>query len=206
MSEQTFRSPGFFEQEIELTAPGAQPTGIPGGLIGAAASGPAFVPTTVASFSDFSARFGNLDPERPATYAANEWLKHKGALTFIRVLGAGANVGMSDVATTLTQGTVRNAGFKVTGSAVALPATDARKTGAVQFLVARHSIPASTTNPSEWKGFPNIQRQPELQPAGCRRHPEHCSWCSHVPNGRQRNGARHDGRRLPVVWERGRNR
>ena len=44
MSEQTFRSPGFFEQEIELTAPGAQPTGIPGGLIGAAASGPAFVP------------------------------------------------------------------------------------------------------------------------------------------------------------------
>ena len=47
MSEQTFRSPGFFEQEIELTAPGAQPTGVPGGLIGAAASGPAFVPTTI---------------------------------------------------------------------------------------------------------------------------------------------------------------
>jgi hypothetical protein len=164
MSEQTFRSPGFFEQEIELTAPGAQPTGIPGGLIGAAASGPAFVPTTVASFSDFSARFGNLDPERPATYAANEWLKHKGALTFIRVLGAGANVGMSDVATTLTQGTVRNAGFKVTGSAVALPATDARKTGAVQFLVARHSIPASTTNPSEWKGFPIFSDNPSFNP------------------------------------------
>jgi len=164
MSEQTFRSPGFFEQEIELTAPGAQPTGIPGGLIGAAASGPAFVPTTVASFSDFSARFGNLDPERPATYAANEWLKHKGALTFIRVLGAGANVGMSDVAITLTQGTVRNAGFKVTGSAVALPATDARKTGAVQFLVARHSIPASSTTPSEWKGFPIFSDNPSFNP------------------------------------------
>ena len=88
MSEQTFRSPGFFEQEIELTAPGAAPTGVPGGLIGAAASGPAFVPTTVASFSDFEARFGGLDPDRPATYAANEWLKHKGALTFTRVLGA----------------------------------------------------------------------------------------------------------------------
>ena len=74
MSEQTFRSPGFFEQEIELTAPGAQPTGVPGGLIGAAASGPAFIPIIVASFSDYSARFGGLDPERPATYAATEFL------------------------------------------------------------------------------------------------------------------------------------
>ena len=71
MSEQIFRSPGFFEQEIELTAPGAQPSGVPGGLIGAAASGPAFVPTVVASFGDYEARFGGLDPERPASYAAN---------------------------------------------------------------------------------------------------------------------------------------
>ena len=47
MSEQTFRSPGFFEQEIELTAPGAQPTGTPGGFIGAAAGGPAFVPDLI---------------------------------------------------------------------------------------------------------------------------------------------------------------
>jgi len=164
MSEQIFRSPGFFEREIELTAPGAQPTGVPGGLIGAAASGPAFVPTTVSSFSDFSARFGGLDPDRPATYAANEWLKHKGALTFIRVLGAGANASMSDVATTLTQGVVRNAGFKVTGSTVALPAGDARKTGAVQFLVARHSIPASSTTPSEWKGFPIFSENPSFNP------------------------------------------
>jgi len=121
MSEQTFRSPGFFEQEIELTAPGAAPSGIPGGIIGAAASGPAFVPTTVASFADFEARFGGLDPDRPATYAANEWLKHKGALTFIRVLGAGANATAGDVSTTVAQGIVRNAGFKLAGQAVSLP-------------------------------------------------------------------------------------
>jgi hypothetical protein len=121
MSEQTFRSPGFFEQEIELTAPGAAPTGVPGGIIGAAASGPAFVPTTVASFSDFEARFGGLDPDRPATYAANEWLKHKGALTFIRVLGAGANATSGDVAATVSTGAVRNAGFKLSGQAVSLP-------------------------------------------------------------------------------------
>jgi hypothetical protein len=164
MSEQTFRSPGFFEQEIELTAPGATPTGVPGGLIGAAASGPAFVPTTVASFSDFEARFGGLDPDRPATYAANEWLKHKGALTFTRVLGAGANANSADVSTTVAQGTVRNSGFKVTGSAVALPSGDNRNTGAVQFLVARHSLPADTTTPSEWRGFPLFSDNPSFSP------------------------------------------
>lgn len=164
MSEQTFRSPGFFEQEIELTAPGAQPTGVPGGLIGAAESGPAFVPTTVASFSDFEARFGGLDPERPATYAANEWLKHKGALTFIRVLGAGANASSGDISTTTAQGTVRNAGFKVTGSSVVMPSGDSRTPGSVQFLVARHALPADTETPSEWKGFPVFSDNPSFSP------------------------------------------
>jgi len=164
MSEQIFRSPGFFEQEIELTAPGAQPTGTPGGLIGAAASGPAFVPTTVASFTDYSARFGALDPNRPATYAANEWLKHKGALTFIRVLGAGANTSTGHAADTLAQGIVRNAGFKVTGSTEALPSGDARKSGAVQFLVARHVLPSDSSTPSEWRGFPVFSDNPSFSP------------------------------------------
>ena len=164
MSEQTFRSPGFFEQEIELTAPGAQPTGVPGGLIGAAESGPAFVPTTVGSFSDYAARFGGLDPERPATYAANEWLKHKTSLTFIRVLGAGANANSGDISTTAAQGTVRSAGFKVIGSTASQVSGDLRKTGAVQFLVARHSIPVDSTTPSEWKGFPIFSDNPSFNP------------------------------------------
>ena len=164
MSEQTFRSPGFFEQEIELAAPGTQPTGVPGGLIGAAIAGPAFVPTTVSSFSDFEARFGGLDPKFPATYAANEFLKHKGSLTFIRVLGAGANASTSDFNTTISQGTVRNAGFKVTGSAVGVPAGDSRKTNTVQFLAARHVLPANTTVPSEWKGFPVFSDNPSFNP------------------------------------------
>jgi len=165
MSEQTFRSPGFFEQEIELTAPGAQPTGVPGGLIGAAAAGPAFVPTTVGSFSDFTARFGGLDPERPASYAANEFLKNKGALTFIRVLGAGANSTAADVSSTAANGTVKNAGFRVTGSTGGLPALDFRKSGVVQFLTARHALPASSATPSEWKGFPIFSDNPSFNPA-----------------------------------------
>jgi len=163
MSEQTFRSPGFFEQEIELTAPGTQPIGVPGGFIGAAAGGPAFVPTTVASFSDYQARFGGLDSNYPATYAANEWLKHKGALTFIRVLGAGSNANSTDFATTLTNGTVLNAGFKLSGS-TATVATDGRVANTVQFLVARHVLPADISTPSEWRGFPVFSDNPSFNP------------------------------------------
>jgi hypothetical protein len=165
MSEQTFRSPGFFEQEIELTAPGAQPSGVPGGLIGAAGAGPAFVPTTVASFSDYTARFGGLDPERPASYAANEFLKNKGALTFIRVLGAGANASAADVSNTAAYGTVKNAGFRITGSTQGLPDLDLRKSGAVQLLTARHALTADTSTPSEWKGFPVFSDNPSFNPA-----------------------------------------
>ena len=163
MSEQTFRSPGFFEQEIELTAPGTQPTGVPGGFIGAAAGGPAFVPTTVASFSDYQARFGGLDSNYPTTYAANEWLKHKGALTFIRVLGAGSNASTSDFTTTLTNGTVLNAGFKLSGSTATVTA-DGRVANTVQFLVARHVLPADTSTPSEWRGFPVFSDNPSFNP------------------------------------------
>jgi len=163
MSEQIFRSPGFFEQEIELTAPGAQPVGIPGGIIGAAAGGPAFVPTTVASFSDYQARFGGLNSNFPATYAANEWLKHKGALTFIRVLGAGSNASNADFAATLSQGIVLNAGFKLSGS-TATVAGDGRVANTVQLLVARHSLPADISTPSEWRGFPVFSDNPSFNP------------------------------------------
>ena len=49
MAEQTFRSPGFFEQEIDLSGQAQAPTGIPAGVIGPAQKGPAFVPVTVGS-------------------------------------------------------------------------------------------------------------------------------------------------------------
>jgi hypothetical protein len=118
----------------------------------------------VASFSDFEARFGGLDPKFPASYAANEFLKHKGSMTFIRVLGAGANASTSDFNTTLSQGTVRNAGFKLAGSSVGVPSGDGRLTSTVQFLAARHKLPADTTNPSEWKGFPMFSDNPSFNP------------------------------------------
>ena len=143
MPEQTFRSPGFFEQEIDLSARQGGTIGIPAGVIGTSKKGPAFVPITVGTYVDFENRFGSLDPNRFGPYAVNEFLKHRNAVTFIRVLGAGANQTDLDLDATETQGTVRNAGFTLdslgTGGSL----------GAVQFLCAKHDL---STN--ELFGYP----------------------------------------------------
>ena len=113
MAEQTFRSPGFFEQEIDLSARKQSPTGTPGGIIGTAVKGPAFVPVTVGSFADFETTFGTLDPHRFGPYAVREFLKHRKAVTYMRVLGAGANESLTDMGNTESFGIVKNAGFAV---------------------------------------------------------------------------------------------
>ena len=112
MAENTFKSPGFFEQEIELTAEKQQPTGVPAGIIGAAQMGPAFVPLTLGTFKDFENRFGTLTPEKFAPYAVREWLKNRQSVTFCRVLGAGANATQQDFSNTRNYGFAKNAGFK----------------------------------------------------------------------------------------------
>ena len=61
MAEQTFRSPGFFEQEIDLSARQVTPTGTPAGVIGTSEFGPAFVPVTLGSLETF-----RLVLERPS--------------------------------------------------------------------------------------------------------------------------------------------
>lgn len=143
MPEQTFRSPGFFEQEIDLSARQGGAIGIPAGVIGTARKGPAFVPVTVGTFVDFENRFGSLDPNRFGPYAVNEFLKHRNAVTFVRVLGAGVNQTEADLGNTETMGTVKNAGFILSASA-----TD-QSPGAVQFLCATHDL---STN--EIYGYP----------------------------------------------------
>jgi len=160
MAEQTFRSPGFYEQEIELVAGVQQPVGTPGGVIGTSEKGPAFVPVTMATMADFTSRFGGLDPQRFAPYAVNEFLKHKQALTFVRVLGAGANSNLSDISTTVADGTVKNAGFKITS--VASTALASVTDSTVQFIAARHYISASTSGPSESEGFPIFTDNPSF--------------------------------------------
>lgn len=143
MAEQTFKSPNFYEREIDLSAPSVTgPAGVPATVIGTSNKGPAFVPVTVANFNEFTQVFGNLDPKQFGPYAANEFLKNRSALTYVRVLGAGANSSDQDLSTTQTEGTVKNAGFKIEGVSPA-SSGDYRDKGVVQFLVANHSLETS---------------------------------------------------------------
>ena len=150
MKEQTFRSPGFFEREIDLTSRETVVEGVPGGIIGTAARGPAFVPVTIGDFSDFELKFGSLDPELFGPYAADAWLDNKTALTYIRVLGAGGNTTGAHISQTRQQGTVQNAGFIIEGVATDSPSATKRHAGSVQFLAATHEIGVD----NEVVGFP----------------------------------------------------
>lgn len=138
MSEQTFKSPNFFEREIDLSAPAVTgPTGVPAAVVGTSQKGPAFVPVTVANFNEFVEKFGNLDPKSFGPYAVNEFLKNRSALTYLRVLGAGANSTPAHIEATQSKGVVHNAGFLLSGSG----ATDnGRSLGVVQFLSALHTL------------------------------------------------------------------
>ena len=117
MAEQTFKAPNFYEREIDLSAPTTTgPIGVPAAVVGTANKGPAFVPATVANFNEFVQTFGNLDPKNLGPYAVNEFLKHRAALTYVRVLGAGANSTSAHLSATSTYDTVNNAGFSLTGT------------------------------------------------------------------------------------------
>lgn len=147
MPEQTFKSPNFYEREIDLSAPTvAGPVGTPATVIGTSNKGPAFVPITVPNFSEFTRTFGNLDTKQFGPYAVNEFLKHRSALTYIRVLGAGANSSDADLSNTQAYGIVKNAGFILSASSVSTALNDdKRNNGVVQFLVAKHNVTTSGT-------------------------------------------------------------
>ena len=154
MAEQTFRSPGFFEQEIDLSARRATPLGTPAGVIGTAEKGPAFVPVTVGSIADFETKFGALDSDRFGPYAVREFLKHKNSVTYLRVLGAGSNETDAHRSATAQGGYVQNAGFKLVGQArTACSGGPLTHAGAPQFLVANHNLRADG-NGSQDAGFP----------------------------------------------------
>lgn len=154
MAEQTFRSPGFFENEIDLAAKDVAPQGVPAGIIGTAEKGPAFVPVTMGGWPDFMTKFGSLSPDRFGPYAVREWFKNKTALTYMRVLGAGSNQSTTDFSDTKNFGIVKNAGFVISGTAPTLPVKNdaAANEHCVQFLTARHSLP--NTDGGEMFGFP----------------------------------------------------
>ena len=148
MAERIFKSPGVFEREIDLTQVDNEVVGVPAGIIGTAEMGPAFVPITVGSLIEFNTKFGGLNSNMFGPYAVNEFLKNRTALTYVRVLGAGANESTTDISNTQTQGIVKNAGFKLSGSIAS--DIDKRHKGSVQFIVATHKVPTTY----ETVGFP----------------------------------------------------
>jgi hypothetical protein len=141
MAERTFRSPGFFDNEVDLSQRQQSPVGTPAGIVGTAEKGPAFVPVTVGSFADFKTKFGNMDPNKFGPYAVDEFLRNRNAVTYIRVLGCGAISGSSDIETERTEGTRVGAGFRM------IPAQTitgrSGTTNTAQFIVANHYISAS---------------------------------------------------------------
>ena len=109
MAELTFKSAGVSTREIDLSTPVVQgPQGVPAGIIGTSVEGPAFVPITVATFSEYEAIFGQTDGKKFGPLAVNEWLKNARSCTYIRVMGAGDCKKRNT-----TTGKVTNAGFVV---------------------------------------------------------------------------------------------
>ena len=101
---------GIIMREIDQSQPTrTRPEGIPAGVIGTAAKGPAFVPVLFANTTDFVREFGS---SRGGDYfgpiAVAEWMKNAKAGLYLRTLGVG-NAEKADS----TYGTTENAGFIV---------------------------------------------------------------------------------------------
>jgi hypothetical protein len=176
MSEQTFRSPNFYEREFDESTPTQQgPVGVPAGIIGTSQRGPAFVPVTVANFDEYKGVFGDLDPKKFGPYAAKEFLKYHQSLTYMRLLGAGVNATAANIAAYTTTGRVVSAGVKIEGTTAA-DDSYGRHNGAVQFLTARHQVqtneayaaPMFSDNDSFSGTIVNLVRGMILLPSGAR--------------------------------------
>lgn len=110
---QGFASAGVDSREIDLTGPTSiEPVGIPAGIIGTSAKGPAFVPYTLPTMNDFVVKFGApTSTYKNGPLAANEWLRNSQAVTFLRVLGVGD--GTQRTSSGNNKGKVQYAGFVV---------------------------------------------------------------------------------------------
>lgn len=99
---------GIIMREIDQSQPTrTRPEGIPAGVLGTAAKGPAFVPVLFANTTDFVREFGS---SRGGDYfgpiAVAEWMKNAKAGLYLRTLGVG-NAEKADS----TYGFTTNAGF-----------------------------------------------------------------------------------------------
>ena len=101
---------GIIMREIDQSQPTrVRPEGIPAGVIGTAAKGPAFVPVVFASTNDFAREFGSSrGGEYFGPIAVAEWMKNSKAGLYLRTLGVGNGEKASG-----SDGTTEYAGFVV---------------------------------------------------------------------------------------------
>ena len=85
-------SPGVFTNEIDQSFLPAAIADIGAALIGPTVKGPAGIPTTVTSFSDFQNKFGDVFKSGSNSYqfltshTAEQYLRHSNVLTVVRIL------------------------------------------------------------------------------------------------------------------------
>lgn len=163
MPETVLKAPNYFDREFDLTERTIPVGGTPATIIGGAEKGPAFVPVTLGSYTDFAGKFGDVDPRFAGTYGVKAFLDAKGAelasVNYIRVLGCGANSSSVDISATETQGTVVNAGMQVVGNGTVF-ASGALQ-GRVQFLVGQHFV-----QPNEVFGMPDFTNNDSYNVSG----------------------------------------
>jgi hypothetical protein len=142
MPETVLKAPNYFDREFDLTERTIPVGGTPATVIGGAEKGPAFVPISLGSYTDFANKFGDVTSKYVGPYALQKFFEAKGtdlaSCNYIRVLGCGANSSSVDISTTETEGTVVNAGMKVVGDGTAF--VSGALQGRVQFLVGKHFV------------------------------------------------------------------
>jgi len=150
MAEETFKSPNVFDKETDLTTVSSanENNTPPAAIIGTAKKGPAFVPVRIRSQNELIQKFGNVDADNLGSQGAYAYLQFNDSIQFTRILGAGANTTVAEVQTTEANGTVKNAGFKITGSLNGFG--EQRTSGGVQLIAAIHE----TLGDVETAGYP----------------------------------------------------
>jgi hypothetical protein len=89
MASEKIISAGVFTQENDLSFFSRGLSEIGAAVIGWTKSGPAFQPTIVESYDEFTQVFGGKNEELFTPYLADEYLRNSGKLTVTRVLGGG---------------------------------------------------------------------------------------------------------------------
>ena len=83
-------SPGVFTREKDLSFLPQGIGEIGAAIIGPTIKGPAFVPTTITSFSEFENTFGGYNTQYYVPYTVREYLNNGApSVTIVRVLGIG---------------------------------------------------------------------------------------------------------------------